>query len=92
MKIKAFINGMLITVFLSSIISCKISSNIESNFSNNNISSANIQNHAVEYQDVKGIDDENESGISYWKEISIRNQAQANQNIGGEGCQWPLTL
>ena len=65
MKIKAFINGMLITVFLSSIISC-------------NISSANIQNHAVEYQDVKGIDDENESGISYWKEISIRNQAQAN--------------
>ena len=92
MKIKAFINGMLITVFLSSIISCKISSNIESNFSNNNISSANIQKHAVEYQDVKGIDDENESGISYWKEISIRNQAQANQNIGGEGCQWPLTL
>lgn len=92
MKIKAFINGMLITVFLSSIISCKISSNIESNFSNNNISSANIQKHAVEYQDVKGIDDANESGISYWKEISIRNQAQANQNIGGEGCQWPLTL
>lgn len=71
MKIKAFINGMLITVFLSSIISCKISSNIESNFSNNNISSANIQNHAVEYQDVKGIDDENESGISYWKEIRL---------------------
>lgn len=87
MKIKTFINGMLITIFLSSIASCKISSNIESN-----ILSSKIQNHSVEYQDVKGIDALNVSGISYWKEIPIRNQAQAKENGGGEGCQWPLTL
>lgn len=92
MKNKKIINGMLLAIFLSSVASCKISSNIESDFSNNsdnNISSSNIENHTVEYQDVKGIDALNESGISYWQEIPIRNQAQADLNSGGEGCQWP---